>query len=416
VKVRDAIVRYLREPTANERQIVFDTIESAEGARIEQVARLIAKMKPQWHEPELAATPDGFLEMTAPGQTTDGDFTYLVQLPPEYDPYRLYPTLVVLNGAYNSPLQELEFWAGSRPPAANGAPGIRRGQAMRRGYITVSIDWHKEHQYEYEFSAREHVAVLTCLRDASRRLSIDADRVFLSGHDIGGEAAWDIAQAHPDLWAGAIPFGPRGEDDAKYISFYHENAEYVSLYFVAGELDGRTINANAPVWNKYLRSTLSKPFDTTLVKFIGRGHEPFHDEILKIFEWMALKQRQGPPANFDCSTLRPWDNFFWWLECDEFPSRYMVHPSDWASGKITPAHVQGRIQSPNNLAAKTIAERATIWLGPDFVNFAEPIKLSFNGRTLSLADDVRPSLTVLLEDVRTRGDRQRPFWAKVEVK
>ena len=43
------------------------------------------------------------------------------------------------------------------------------------------------------------------LRDAMRRFSIDSDRVFLSGHSIGGDAAWDIGLAHPDLWAGVIP-------------------------------------------------------------------------------------------------------------------------------------------------------------------------------------------------------------------
>ena len=43
------------------------------------------------------------------------------------------------------------------------------------------------------------------LRDACKRFSIDIDRVFLSGHSMGGDAAWDIGLAHPDLWAGVIP-------------------------------------------------------------------------------------------------------------------------------------------------------------------------------------------------------------------
>jgi hypothetical protein len=56
-------------------------------------------------------------------------------------------------------------------------------------------------------------------------------------------------------------------------------------------------------------------------------------------------------------------------------------------------------------------------LGPDFVNFDAPLKVSFNGRKLSLPEgSAQPSLSVLLEDVRTRGDRQRPFWAKIEVR
>lgn len=412
VKIRAGVVAYLREPTPAEREPILNSIVSMEGATIEQLAELIAHMKPPWHEPELARRPDGYLELSAPGQTEDGDFRYLVQLPPEYDPYRLYPTLVVLNGAYNSPEQELDFWAGSTPVAVNGA-AVRRGEAMRRGYITIAVDWHKPHQYEYEFSAREHIAVLTSLRDATRRFSVDADRVFLSGHDVGGKAAWDMAQSHPDLWAGAISFCPRAEKEQKYLNFYYENARFVPLYFIAGELDGRTIVQHAPVWNKYLRNAKN---DVTLIEYQGRGHEPFHDEIKKLFEWMNVRKRTGPPPRFACNTLRPWDNFFWWVESEGFPPQFMVHPTDWAGGRVTPAVVEGWLQSDNRLSAKSNAEHTTIWLGPDFVDFSKPLRVLFNGRKMPLPEGgVQPSAAVLLEDVRTRGDRQRPFWAKLEA-
>ena len=43
------------------------------------------------------------------------------------------------------------------------------------------------------------------------------------------------------------------------------------------------------------------------------------------------------------------------------------------------------------------------------VNFDDP--LIINGRTRT---DIKPSASVLLEDVRTRADRQHPFWAKFE--
>jgi predicted esterase len=290
---------------------------------------------------------------------------------------------------------------------------VRRGHAMRHGYITIAVNWQKPHQYEYEYSSREHLAVLTCLRDACRRLSIDTDRVFLTGHDIGGEAAWDMAQAHPDLWAGAMPFVPRFEEEQKYIAFYWENAEYLPMYYVAGELDGRTIAQNALVWNKYLRL---RRFDATLVEFQGRGHEPFHDEIITLFEWMALKRRSGPPKEFLCLTLRPWDNFFWWLECAEFPDSLMVYPTDWSRGRITPAKVEGKIQNDNRLSVETAAGRTTIWLAPDFVDFSKPIRVSLNNRSLPTREtSVKPDPYVLLEDVRTRADRQRPFWAKIDV-
>ena len=38
-----------------------------------------------------------------------------------------------------------------------------------------------------------------------------------------------------------------------------------------------------------------------------------------------------------------------------------------------------------------------------------------NGRRMNGRDPaIRPSLDTILEDVRTRGDRQHPFWAKIE--
>ena len=413
IKIRDAVLRYLREPAAADRQLILEAIQSMEGSSVDQIAKLIARMKPPWHEAAYVKPAGAYLTLEAPGQTEDGNFTYHVQLPPEYDPYRRYPTILALNGSYNSPEQELDFWAG-HPTAVNGSEEeVRRGQAMRHGYITIAVEWQKPHQYDYEYSGREHIAVLTSLRDAMRRFSVDADRIYLTGHDIGGEAAWDMAQSHPDIWAGAMPFIPRPEEEQKYIAFTWENAQYVPLYFVAGQLDGRTVSENAQVWNKYLR--LGR-FDTTLAEFKGRGHEPFHDEILELFDWMSFKKRSGPPQEFDCAALRPWDNFFWWLEVGEFPNKHMIYPTDWAGVRPIPAHVEGRVMPDNRLTAKTVGRQTTVWLGPDFVDFSKPIKLTFNNRKIpDPPEGIKPSVSVLLEDVRTRADRQRPFWAKLEM-
>lgn len=70
----------------------------------------------------------------------------------------------------------------------------------------------------------------------------------------------------------------------------------------------------------------------------------------------------------------------------------------------------------NRLTAKTVGRQTTVWLGPDFVDFSKPIKLTFNNRKIpDPPEGIRPSVSVLLEDVRTRADRQRPFWAKLEM-
>jgi hypothetical protein len=200
----------------------------------------------------------------------------------------------------------------------------------------------------------------------------------------------------------------------KYLVHYWKNAQHVPLCFVAGQLDGRTMKENAPVWDKLLRTP---GFDTTVVEYQGRGHEPFHDEILQLFDWMGRKSRQAPPKEFECETMRPWDNYFWWLECREFPEQFMMHPTDWSGRRARPAQVAGKVQPDNRLVAKTTAEQTTIWLSPDVVDFSKPVRVTFNGRKLALPEGgVRADPLVLLEDVRTRADRQRPFWAKIEAK
>jgi predicted esterase len=408
VEVRAAVLEYLNEPSAHARVPLLDSVRSHEGASVKNVAALLAHMRPPWDLPADADRKFGAFALTAPGHTEHGDFRYLVQLPPEYDPYRNYPTLVALNGAYNTPLEELNFWAGAQRVDEQGQViAARNAQAMRHGYIVVAVDWQKPQQYDYEYSLRELEAVLTCLRDACRRFSIDTDRVFLSGHGMGGDAAWDFALAHPDLWAGAIPFVARSR---KYVPYYWENAEHVPLYFVAGELDGKKMTANADVLNNYLR----KRFDTTVVEYLGRGHEPFHDEIQRLFDWMGRRSRGPVPEEFACSTMRPWDNFFWWIEGREFPNP--VYPQNWPRSGARATEVEGKRLNNNTLAARSASKQTTLWLSPDVVSFDEPIRVTLNGRRVSNPrGQIDPSLEVLLEDARTRADFLRPFWAKIEV-
>jgi hypothetical protein len=62
---------------------------------------------------------------------------------------------------------------------------------------------------------------------------------------------------------------------------------------------------------------------------------------------------------------------------------------------------------------QTGAARVVVWLAPEMIDFARPVRVTIKGRTLP---GPSPDVATLLEDVRTRGDRQHPFWARLEVK
>lgn len=348
--------------------------------------------------PAAAAKIPGMFELTVAGLPEDPQIKYYVQLPPEYDPYRRYPCVVTLNGAGTTPQQQLDWWAGGY----NADLQTRFGQASRHGYIVLAPRWTREHQRKYEYSSREHAAALYTLRDACKRFAIDTDRVFLSGHSMGGDAAWDIGLAHPDLWAGVIPIVATAD---KYVTRYWENGKYVPMYFVCGEKDGNKLAENATDWNRYLTRV---GYDVVVVQYQGRGHEHFHDEIQRLFDWMNLHKRNFFPKEFEVGSLRPWDNFFWWVETSQPNAANVILPAQWGQ-KGTPAVTDARVLATNGLSVTSAADKLTVWLSPEIVDFDNRMTVTLNGKRQL---NIRPSVAVLLEDARTRGDRQHPFWAK----
>ena len=402
-RVRQLVRKYMASTQQAERDEVLQQLASLEGSSPSYLAKLLAHMKPPVDTEVAADAVPGSYQLTVAGLTGEPEITYLVQLPPEYDPYRRYPCVVTLNGAGTTPAQQIDWWAG----AYNEQAQLRLGQAARHGYIVVAPQWSRPHQTAYEYSAREHAAVLYPLRDACRRFSIDTDRVFLSGHSMGGDAVWDLALAHPDLWAGVIPIVATAD---KYVSRYWENGRQVPMYFVAGEMDGDKMSRNSMDLDRYLNK---HTYDVIVVVYQGRGHEHFIDEVQRIFSWMDLHRREFFPKEFTCVSMRPWDSYFWWAELNSLPSRSTVLPVNWPpESGVRPAVTEGRILENSRVTLRTGAERATVWLSPDMVDFTQRVGVSINGR--SYGQRIEPSAQVLLEDARTRGDRQHPFWARVD--
>ncbi|MFO0872213.1 MAG: PHB depolymerase family esterase [Pirellulales bacterium] len=402
-EVRDLTRKYLRSTTPGERAEVLEQLTSQEGATPANIARLLAQMKPPLEfDPDQTGNAEvpGLHTLSIPGISEQADFTYHVQLPPEYDPLRRYPCVVTLGNPTLSARDQMQWWTGRFDTKLK----MHLGQAARQGYIVLAPEWTREHQQRYEYSAREHAAVMYSLRDALRRFAIDTDRVYLSGHSMGGDAAWDIALAHPDLWAGVIPVVASAD---KYVSRYWGNGRYVPMYFVAGELDADKMSRNSEQFDRYMKFT---GFDVMVTEYLGRGHEHFQEDQLRIFDWMRLHQREFYPKEFQCISLRPWDNFFWYVEYRDFQSKTMVLPANWPPPRNTsPAMLGGKITENNGVSIDLGGAKATVWLSPDMVDFGRRIQVNGKGQTIS------PSVETLLEDVRTRGDRQHPFWAKVNL-
>ena len=400
-KVREIVREYMNTELQHERDALIKKLEALEGSSPEYLARLIAHMAPTKVTESQEVKVPGMLELKVPGLGADAEFHYTVQLPLGYHPHRRYPCIVTLNGAGTTPHQQIDWWAGGY----SSTKGMRLGQATRRGYIVIAPHWTKQHQSKYGYSAREHAAILYSLQDACRRFSINTDKVFLTGHSIGGDAAWDIGLAHPDLWAGVLPVSARSD---KYITRYWSNIYHVPMYFVQGERDSNIMEHNGREFDRYMQRN---GIDVMVVEYRGRGHEHFHDEVMRMLEWMDLHERKFNNRSFECTSMRQWDNFYWWVEIDALPRDFVVAPLEWPRAKARDAVTTANVRGNNSISVNSPARKVTVYLTPDMVDFNQRVGVTIKRRRMD--GNIKPSVEVMLEDVRRRGDRQHPFWAKV---
>lgn len=348
------------------------------------------------------------LEVPTSRELGGGMVRYIVQLPAEYNPYRKYPCILAL------PSQEIPFnnaidWWTS--PGRSNQEFQCYGDPCKYGYIVVSPEWNEPKQPVYNYTENEHQMILKPLRDAMRRFSIDSDRVFVAGHFMGADAAWDLAMAHPDMWAGAIVIGAIAK---KYIIQYWPNARYVPTYFVNGEFDGENpLYLNAATWDKLLDD---RKIDTMVTLYTGRGHDHFQEELPRIVQWMEIptRRRNFAPDRFSVVSSRAGDRYFWWFETTQLNPENLVHPllepDRWDEYQI-----EAVLNRETNAVRiqKAAAKEYSIWLSPEMVDFTKKVTIDAKGTTRRY--DIVGSTQTILEDVLGRADRQHPFWARVDT-
>jgi pimeloyl-ACP methyl ester carboxylesterase len=332
----------------------------------------------------------------------------MVQLPPEYNPYRKYPCVLALPSEELPFYDSLDWWT-----SLNRYDSQLRcfGDTSRNGYIVISPEWNEPKQPMYNYTENEHQRILRPLRDAMRRFNIDSDRIFVAGHFMGADAAWDLALAHPDMWAGAIIIGGIAK---KYVIQYWPNAKYVPTYFVNGQFDGENpMYLNASTWDNMLDD---RKVDTMITLYTGRGHDHFQEELPRIVDWMQVptRRRNVAPDRFNVVTSRAGDRYFWWFETAQLNPEKLVHPL-LEPDKWDEYEIEASLNRENNSVRiqKAAAKEYSIWLNPDMVDFSKKITIDAKGTTRRY--DINGSTQVILEDVLGRADRQHPYWARLDT-
>ncbi len=395
-QARFLIIDYLHTISPKKRTNIILQLEKLEGIDTQTIINLIPLLPPTLETSEIQGGVAK--EIIIPETALRPEVKYRVLLPQEYSPFHSYPMIVALRPAERSTRTELRWWGGTQKNPL---------QSQRRGYIVIAPEYLKKKQANYKYSAAEHEIVLAAIHDAKQRFMIDSDRVFLSGHGVGGDAANDIGMSHPSLFAGIIPICGIMRHYSKY---YWKNTKHVPWYIVGGELDRNSLNQNAREINRMMRYG----YDVIYCEYIGRGYESYYAEIHKIFDWMDLHKRKKAPKEVNVSILRPGDNRFYWIKAEGLPRRTLRSDvlTVGRKRKISPMRFEARITLGNSIYLYSGAKRNTFWLNKSLVDFKKRLIIKHQGRT-RFKKFPEESTKTILEDFELRADRQVIYSMKI---
>jgi len=400
-QARYLLLDYLRSaPDAeSERRAILTRLESLEGVGPDRLSQLIAGLPPA-RDP-AGASPAKSVRIELPAAKDTPASAYWVSLPYEYHPDHAYPLIVALHSERGTPQQELEgFWGGTEQ---------RGGQSQRHGYIVIAPEYvSPEKAKGYDYGSETHQIVLESIHDALLRYNVDANKVFLAGHGMGGDATIDMGLSHPDLFAGIIPIN--GAID-RYAPPYLDNGKQLSVYMISGELDRDLMDRNVNSLMKMMQNN----FDLIYAEYCGAGPDSFYSEIHSLFEWMGKQTRDPAPNQINMKTLRETDNKFWWFELAGIPEN--LKGIDWADRPraVHALSVMAKITPGNTINITSRAAFHRLWLarGEGLVDFSKRLKVEINSKQV-FNDFVKPDVAAMLEHVRIHGDRQMLFWGVLE--
>lgn len=189
-------------PTAEYEVSLFDLANAGEispgrtdfdGALKEANGELDALSK---FEDPLAARRGDFLK----AYRSDVDRTlqpYRIFVPASYDGTKPYPLIVALHGMGGDESSYFDLYG----------RGAFKVEAERRGYIVACP---KGRQPTSMYLGTAQKDVLDVLAEVGRAYRVDPDRIYLTGHSMGGYGTWSVAMAHPELFAAIAPISGGG--------------------------------------------------------------------------------------------------------------------------------------------------------------------------------------------------------------
>lgn len=358
--------------------------------------------------------PRGQLSGRLPLASEHVDHTteHFVYVPKSYDPTKATPLLVVGHGG--SAARDLDFGARA---AKSGMVPFWLQAAEQHGFLIVA-----------PLSDRGWMQIGTSLLFAAisrmqRDFHVDPDRIYLTGHSMGGHLTWRSAFWFTDHWAAVSPMSG-GYDYVKSMDVW--NLVNVPGYTTFGTDEPYQINE----FNKTIaRWMQAHDYPWTCREKQG-GHTIFPDEVANVAAFFAQQRRdlyrqkvwaRVGALRFATSETNPqWRTTHTWRPDRplELSTVHWLRFQDLPEGTPPERAVQrvfAEVKPGNRIELTCEHVRSLrILLHPRLVDFTAPVTIVANGK-VAFAAKVAADLATMLRLVREYDDRGRVFHAAIDV-
>jgi len=211
---------------------------------------------------------------------------YSIYVPKGYDKKKSYPLMVALHGLGGSDRGMIR---------SRGLTQL----AQKHGYIVVAPMGYNERGWygaDNSFARlmtsrrdveRSEIDVMNVLSITRKDLSVDAKRIYLMGHSMGGGGTWHIGMKYPDIWAGLAPIAPAAPRNMNDLS----KAKHIPVILVQGDRDRLLPVSSARRWVAKMKDL---KMDHSYIEVAGGGHsDVVGKKMPQIFEFFNKRKKAG---------------------------------------------------------------------------------------------------------------------------
>lgn len=313
-----------------------------------------------------------------------GGMNTYVHLPPNYNPKKSYPLLVVLTGAGGTGQSMRDSW-------------IRGNESwkakVRDSYIIVSpasaMWWHWN----------EGKKVFAMIEEAKKLYSVDTNRIYMTGFSNGGHSTWNLGMKQPHLFAALAPIagGPVNEAGTGMESAMIACLLTLPVHWVT-TADDRICPARV---GSQVGSVYKKLGYTNMIhkQFPSGGHVPHREHWGELYKWYKDLKRNLYEKKFIFMSDRQETDTCYWVRAEGISQR---------------ATVKGEIKGSTIKLSVENATKVTVFLSDEMIDLDKPIKVEINGKE-KFSGTVKRSASVAVEEALRRNDRNAAFAAVLEL-